>query len=104
MLVNEWVKLRRYSAAFLFFIHFTLFTVQEAMPQPKKFVPAVSKAFFLAMIVSCVFGILGAFGFGPGVKSVVITMLDVGLCAKLNAAVTHSLKAPPGFSTLERIK
>ena len=46
------------------------------MPQPKKFVPAVSKAFAIAMLVSCAFGIIGAFGFGPDVKSVVITMLE----------------------------
>lgn len=48
----------------------------EGMPEPKRFVPAVSKAFILSMLVSCVFGMIGAFGFGPGVKSVVITMLD----------------------------
>jgi proton-coupled amino acid transporter len=64
------------TVAFLFFIHFTLFPIQEAMPDPKKFVPAVSKAFYFSMVVSCAFGIIGAFGFGPEVKSVVITMLE----------------------------
>ena len=64
------------TVAFLFFIHFTLFGVQEAMPDRRRFVPAVSKAFGLSMIVSALFGVIGAWGFGPGVKSVVITMLD----------------------------
>ncbi|EEH52637.1 amino Acid/Auxin permease family [Micromonas pusilla CCMP1545] len=63
------------TVAFLFFIHFTLFSVQEAMPDQTRFVPAVSKAFAIAMGVSVVFGVVGAFGFGPGVNSVVITML-----------------------------
>ena len=64
------------TVAFLFFIHFTLFSVQEAMPDRRRFVPAVSKAFGVAMIVSALFGVICAWGFGPGVKSVVITMLD----------------------------
>ena len=57
------------TVAFLFFIHFTLFGVQEAMPQPKRFIPAVSKAFGLSMIVSLFFGVVGAWGFGPEVGS-----------------------------------
>ena len=64
------------TVAFLFFIHFTLFGVQEAMPDRRRFVPAVSKAFGLSMVISAAFGLIGAWGFGPGVKSVVITMLD----------------------------
>jgi proton-coupled amino acid transporter len=72
------------TVAFLFFIHFTLFGVQEGMPDKSRFVPAVSKAFGLAMVVSAAFGLVGAWGFGPGVKSVVITMLDgyAGLAVK----------------------
>lgn len=72
------------TVAFLFFIHFTLFGVQEGMPDKKRFVPAVSKAFGLSMVISAAFGLLGAWGFGPGVKSVVITMLDgyAGLAVK----------------------
>ena len=64
------------TVAFLFFIHFTLFGVQEAMPDRTRFIPAASKAFGLSMAISAAFGLIGAWGFGPGVKSVVITMLD----------------------------
>jgi proton-coupled amino acid transporter len=63
------------TVAFLFFIHFTLFPIQEGMRRPEYFVSAVSKAFYLSALVAVGFGLVGAFGFGPGVKSVVITML-----------------------------
>ena len=78
------------TVAFLFFIHFTLFGVQEAMPDRRRFVPAVSKAFGLSMVISAAFGLIGAWGFGPGVKSVVITMLD-------GAAGTADYDPPPSL-------
>ena len=95
------------TVAFLFFIHFTLFTVQEGMPQPKKFVPAVSKAFAISMFISIVFGVVGAFGFGPNVASVVITMLDgaAGSAVKgllcLNLLATFPLMARSALVILE---
>ena len=79
------------TVAFLFFIHFTLFGVQEAMPDRRRFVPAVSKAFGLSMVISAAFGLIGAWGFGPGVKSVVITMLDGAAGAAVKALLCVNL-------------
>jgi len=64
------------TVAFLFFIHFTLFGIQQGMPQKEKFLGAASKAFVLSAIVGGIFGIICAVGFGPNVSSVVITMLE----------------------------
>ena len=72
------------TVAFLFFIHFTLFSVQEGMPEKKYFLSAANKAFLISMAISLVFGLVGAVGYGRGVSSVVVTMLTgvAGLVVK----------------------
>jgi len=95
------------TVAFLFFIHFTLFPIQEGMKNPKYFVPAVTKAFIISMFVGAAFGIFAAAGFGPGVNSVVITMLTgpTGLIVKgllcVNLLFTFPIMARSCFLILE---
>ena len=97
------------TVAFLFFIHFTLFGVQEGMPEAhrKRFLPAASKAFYLSALISVAFGVIGAFGFGPEVKSVVITMLPgaAGIAVKalmcINLLFTFPLMARSCLVILE---
>jgi len=69
------------SVAFLYFIHYTLPTVQHSMAKPEKFLSASANAFGICAIGCTLFGILGAVSFGPEVHSVVVTMLGNGLLA-----------------------
>ncbi len=72
------------SVAFLFFIHFTLPAIEAAMAAPSRFMAATTKGFGICAAVGCVFGVVGAAAFGPGVSSVVITQLGA---TKLATAV-----------------
>ena len=97
------------TVAFLFFIHFTLFSVQEGMPQKKYFLSAANKAFLIAMAISLVFGLVGAVGYGQGVSSVVVTMLTgvAGIIVKgllaLNLWSTFPLMARSSLLILENV-
>ena len=97
------------TVAFLFFIHFTLFSVQEGMPQKQYFLSAANKAFLIAMAISLVFGLVGAVGYGQGVSSVVVTMLTgvAGIIVKgllaLNLWSTFPLMARSSLLILENV-
>ena len=64
------------TVAFLFFIHFTLFGVQEAMPRPQTVRPRGEQG--VRFVHGDQRGVRSdrRVGVRPGVKSVVITMLD----------------------------
>ena len=64
------------SIAFLFFVHFTLMPIDDAMRDRKEFMPAATKGFLASAAISTLFGIVGACAFGTGVNSVVITHLE----------------------------
>eukprot|EP00976_Prorocentrum_cordatum_P018669 378193-Prorocentrum_minimum.AAC.1 len=49
--------------------------IESSMEEPKEFFGASAKAFAICTIVSAIFGTIGAVCFGPGVSSVVITMM-----------------------------
>lgn len=95
------------TVAFLFFIHFTLFGIKEAMPQPDKFFPAAVKAFTGAAAIAAVFGIAGAVGYGTSVSSVVVTMLSgpsgiaVQLLLCLNLMSTYPIMAQSALRICE---
>ena len=97
------------TVAFLFFIHFTLFGIQQGMPQKDKFLGAASKAFVLSAIVGCLFGLVCAFGFGPNVSSVVITMLEgpIGVFVKgllcVNLLFTFPIMAQSALVVCESV-
>lgn len=97
------------TVAFLFFIHFTLFGIQQGMPQKDKFLGAASKAFVLSAIVGCLFGLVCAFGFGPNVSSVVITMLEgpIGIFVKgllcVNLLFTFPIMAQSALVVCESV-
>jgi len=97
------------TVAFLFFIHFTLFSVQEGMPEKKYFLSAANKAFLISMAISLVFGLVGAVGYGRGVSSVVVTMLTgvAGLVVKgllaLNLWSTFPLMARSSLLICENV-
>jgi len=69
------------SVAFLFFVHFTLPGIEHSMAKPEKFLKASTSAFTICAVASTIFGIVGALAFGPGVSSVVVTMLGSGSLA-----------------------
>jgi proton-coupled amino acid transporter len=95
------------TVAFLFFIHFTLFGIKEAMPQPDKFFPAAVKAFTGAAAIAGVFGVAGAVGYGTSVSSVVVTMLSgpsgiaVQLLLCLNLMSTYPIMAQSALRICE---
>ena len=97
------------TVAFLFFIHFTLFSIKEAMPRPEKFFSAATKAFASAASIAFVFGVVGAAGFGPSVSSVVVTMLSgpVGVAVQLllclNLLSTYPIMAQSALRISENI-
>ena len=97
------------TVAFLFFIHFTLFGIQQGMPQKEKFLGAASKAFVLSAIVGGIFGIICAVGFGPNVSSVVITMLEgpIGVFVKgllcVNLLFTFPIMAQSALVVCESV-
>jgi proton-coupled amino acid transporter len=97
------------TVAFLFFIHFTLFGIQQGMPQKDKFLGAASKAFVLSAIVGGLFGIICAVGFGPNVSSVVITMLEgpIGVFVKallcVNLLFTFPIMAQSALVVCESV-
>jgi proton-coupled amino acid transporter len=97
------------TVAFLFFIHFTLSGIQEAMPQREKFYPAAVKAFTLSAAIAVVFGVAGAVGFGPSVASVVVTMLTgppgimVQLLLCLNLISTYPIMAQSALRICENV-
>jgi proton-coupled amino acid transporter len=97
------------TVAFLFFIHFTLFGIQQGMPQKEKFLGAASKAFVLSAIVGGLFGIICAVGFGPNVSSVVITMLEgpIGVFVKgllcVNLLFTFPIMAQSALVVCESV-
>ena len=97
------------TVAFLFFIHFTLFGIQEAMPKREAFYPAAVKAFTAAAAIAGVFGVAGAVGFGPSVASVVVTMLSgpsgimVQLLLCLNLITTYPIMAQSALRICENV-
>lgn len=97
------------TVAFLFFIHFTLFSIKEAMPRPEKFFSAATKAFTSAAAIAFVFGVVGAAGFGANVSSVVVTMLSgpVGVAVQLllclNLLSTYPIMAQSALRISENI-
>jgi proton-coupled amino acid transporter len=97
------------TVAFLFFIHFTLFGIQQGMPEKDKFLGAATKAFVLSAIIGGVFGLICAVGFGPNVSSVVITMLTgpVGLFVKallcVNLLFTFPIMAQSALVVCESV-
>jgi len=97
------------TVAFLFFIHFTLFGIKEAMPQPDKFFGAAVKAFTGAAVIAGLFGVAGAAGFGTGVSSVVVTMLSgpsgimVQLLLCLNLLSTYPIMAQSALRICENV-
>ena len=97
------------TVAFLFFIHFTLFGIQEAMPDREKFYPAAVKAFTFSAAIAAVFGVAGAVGFGPKVASVVVTMLSgpsgivVQLLLCLNLIATYPIMAQSALRICENV-
>jgi len=97
------------TVAFLFFIHFTLFGIQEAMPKREAFYPAAVKAFTAAAAIAGVFGVAGAVGFGPSVASVVVTMLSgpsgimVQLLLCLNLISTYPIMAQSALRICENV-
>ena len=97
------------TVAFLFFIHFTLFGIKEAMPQPEKFFGAAVKAFTGAAAIAAAFGVAGAAGFGPSVSSVVVTMLTgpsgifVQLLLCLNLLATYPIMAQSALRICENV-
>ena len=96
------------SVAFLFFIHFTLPEIEHNMAEKPKFVGAVLKAFLITGTFSAVFGAVGAVGFGPGVSSVVVAMLEGSIAAVVvklllvfNLAFTFPVVCRAAFLVLE---
>ena len=97
------------TVAFLFFIHFTLFGIKEAMPQPDKFFGAAVKAFTGAAAFAAAFGVAGAAGYGPAVSDVVVTMLTgwsgvfVQLLLCLNLLATYPIMAQSALRICENV-
>mmetsp|Transcript_43324 Transcript_43324/g.138343 ORF Transcript_43324/g.138343 Transcript_43324/m.138343 type:complete len:336 (-) Transcript_43324:194-1201(-) len=96
------------SIAFLFFVHFTLMPVDDAMRNRKEFMPAATKGFIFCAIISAAFGLMGAACFGPNVNSVVITHLEgtlisviVKMLLCLNLLFTVPMASRGAFGIIE---
>uniref|UniRef100_A0A061S5V1 Amino acid auxin permease family n=1 Tax=Tetraselmis sp. GSL018 TaxID=582737 RepID=A0A061S5V1_9CHLO len=96
------------SVAFLFFVHFTLPPIEASMSRRERFLPAATTGFALSVVISTLFGVIGAVYFGPGVQSVVIAMLKgqgiviaVKLLLCLNLLCTFPVVVGSAFQILE---
>lgn len=96
------------SVAFLFFVHFTMPPIEASMAKPDRFLAAATKGFTFSVIVSTLFGAVGALYFGPSVNSVVIAMLQgqgivvaVKLLLCLNLLCTFPVVVGGAFQILE---
>ena len=96
------------SVAFLFLVHFALPDIESNMQDKDKFVPSAIVGFSLCAMIALIFGVVGAVGYGPDVKSVAIAMLKGGavavtvkllLCA--NVLATFPLIVRSSFTTVE---